>query len=218
MAIGTPAPILSASSSSVTSSWTFNTSAGAPIGLIIGWAYFTNSTSGLTSVTDSVSNTYVIGAIQGNSLVGGFMQPFYSFSSTLLPSGGSISLAVGSSVGFIGVGAITCTGLVSIDLQGPGMQGSSASPSITTSALGNAVELLIASFGAGGGTVTEASGWTTQVAGPSTAPHVATLIVSSTASQTYNPTLSASVTWTLNYITFRGPPASSAFFQFLTPA
>lgn len=198
---------------------------------IIGWLSLTG-TSGIatvTSATDTAGNSYTIGTTVTS---GSFsLIPIYRMNATALGAGSSISVTFtwvfgtyNTAYEFVFMG---CSGLSAIDLTGSGASGTSTAPSISIGAGSTAAELLFPALATASSatTKTEASGFTA-----GTLDHNATQgtslfsgykVVSSIGAVTYNPTISGSVAWTVNYVTFTGaaipppPITGGAFFQFM---
>lgn len=199
---------------------------------IAGWIALENvsGVGSIFAVTDSASNTYTIGTAK---TVGSFtLCPVYCLSASALGAGGTISVTLrwffGTYNGAMQIGFMGCSGLTGFDLHGAGASGTSTTPSITISGQAVANEWLFPVVVTISSTVTktEASGFT---AGPldhysaqGTSLFTAYDVVAATSPVTYNPTLSTSVGWSTNYVTFQAgsappPPGNTtgAFFQFM---
>lgn len=206
MTIGTPLALGSANAASGSLTLALTTTADSPAGATIVVFIASGNTATINSVTDSAGNTYTA----GNSLSSGSTKQniYWCIGALHLPAGGTITGAWAASTGSKMLGAMSVSGILSVDQQPTGTSGTGTSPSITSATLGQAGEIVFAQVtiasGAGDG-FTPAPGFT--VGG--SASNGAAMRWSYKASLdlgavTYAPTLGTSRNWGAKLIAFKG--------------
>lgn len=208
IALGSATASISASTNLV-----ITTTSAVPVGGYISvWANGVTVggfSGGPASVTDQVGNTYVA----TSSSTGFLPNQLYNFvcegASAALPSGDTITIAYSAG----GPGAVPATAAASyipgasgVDLTSTGATGNNTTPSISTGALGFAVEIVEVATEVQSGasdTWTEGAGFTTlQTVTNTAALHIAYIKTTTTSSQTYSPTNSATRNWSTSFVTF----------------
>lgn len=182
--------------------------------LAVGWVCV-QSNGNLNSISDTRGNTWTIRP----AYVSGTFRYFWvdSVLTTGLEVGDTITMVCSTAANrkisvFHGISGQAAN---PFDHQGPGAAGTSNSPSITTSTLAQADSVILcAVYSALTAVTIEDSDYVTKVDNviENRYMHSAARIVSSTASDTYNPTIGASQSWDVNYIVYKGagssPPGS----------
>lgn len=198
---------------------TITTSAPVPLGGWISvWASaITGGTPNFqsatpTSCTDQVGNTYAIQSTAGGTaFTPGLVQFVCQGAATTLPSGDTITVTYNSAgstaSGFAAqAAASTIPGVAALDLTSTGAHATSSTPSISTGTLNFAAEIVqVATTLESGGsdTWTEGAGFTTlQTVTGTNALRIAYVKTTTTVSQTYSPTNSASKIWAISFATF----------------
>lgn len=185
------------------SSFGITTLANVAAGSAIGVAMVALSAVNSTTVTDSASNTYTRRNTDGSTFA------IYVCDSCLALSSGS-TITVAGATNQVMASAVSISGLTATPRDDAnGTAGSSSSPTITTATLAQANEVVLPFiYWAGSATYTEATGFSTINGTSSTLSgtlkiQAASKTVSATTAVTFNPTLSLSSSWEIEYITFK---------------
>lgn len=174
-----------------------------------GWVTVQSSGT-LTSVSDTGGNTWTVRA----AFTSGTLRYYWidAVLTTALNIGDTISILCSTVAGrkLATLHGISGQAADYFDQQGAGQSGSSNTPSITTGTLAQADSLILCAIYSALTTVTvEDADYTTQcdVGVENRNMHSASRIVSSTAADTYAPTLGASQSWDMNYIVYKADAA-----------